>query len=206
MDENLGETITKELTSYGQKHVFKIQPFNLVSIDQRSDTHVSGSGGGGNAHRINPISISSKTIVTTNLFLRDANGVETYLQVKADVLARNGNKIYVITGFSIGKKNGKEGCVLCVYNATTDQSFWIIPTRKDFTIFHRGKKLFLLGLVLTGGWGLLLQNSDNIPLLYWIGPFLILISFIFGSINFYKECKFQTKVYNFCIEKQWISK
>lgn len=203
MAEKLGETITKELTIYGQEYVFKIQPYTVVSIDQRSDTHVSGSGGGGNAHRIDPISVSSKVIVTTNFWLKDANGNEMPFQAQADILARNGNKIYGITGFNIRKTNGKEGVVLCVYNATTDQSFWI-PPDQFFSVSRIGTILFLFGVfstfILT-----IVNMTGNVPLLLWVCPLLMPISFIVGIINLYKEEKVETRIKNFCMKKEWIS-
>ena len=88
----------KEVELFGKKQTFRALSGVVIKREQRSDTHVTGSGssssyggyGGGNT------TIQSTIKVTTNIWIRGASGAEHHLQFKQDMPAIEGNVVHLV--------------------------------------------------------------------------------------------------------------
>ncbi len=102
----------------------------VASISKRSETHVSGSGGGGRGHTIHgtggsstsPITISSTTTVHDDLFLIEKDGKEHSFHLRNfDLACMEGNTVTIAFAIMEDKDSSPP---IAAYNNSTRRAFY----------------------------------------------------------------------------------
>jgi hypothetical protein len=88
----------KEVELFGKKRFFRALTGVVVKVDQRSDTHVYGSGSSGTygGYGAGNVSIGSYVSVTTNFWIRSASGQEFNYQFGMNIPLLEGHVVHIV--------------------------------------------------------------------------------------------------------------
>lgn len=151
----------KDILVSGKEYSIYYQKGTVVMANKHSTTSVSGSGGANNSN----VSISSRTTIHDDIFLKDSEGKEHSFQLSDfDLAIREGHELAVIW---LIKKGQERGQYVLVMNNTTDRNFFsdsgivqlyftagsqLAPYGKVLGVGCLGMIVLIIFILATGSW------------------------------------------------------